>query len=545
MSETVFENGVFLGASGAPAEALLARDGRIAHIGTRRECRAAAAGPTPALVDLEGQHAVPGFTDAHVHTAQLALQQIELDLSGARSAAELCERLAGHLAGRGAAPGREEPEGWVFGGRWNHRLWPDQQAPSLAQLDAVSGATPVALRHGDLHTYLLNSAGLAALGIDERTPDPVGGRHERDASGRLTGVLTEAAAFAAERFFDGRPRAGLEEQLAIAARRFLAAGVTTVHDIDGSEALRGFRALRERGELPLRVIKHMPAAALDELIDAGVRTGSGDDWLRFGAIKIFGDGSLSSETCLLSQPYAGRDACCGGVDPGYAGIAVTPPAQLEQLLDRCVRHGFAAAIHAIGDRAITNALDAIERAAGLRRDRGERPCQPDRIEHVQHLNPADLGRLRALDVTACMQPESCTNDMDLVDAMLSEHPVRSYAWRDIARAGGRIAFSSDAPVEGFNPFHGIYAAVTRCRPDGSPLGGWQPEQRLSRAEAFACYTQNSAAAAGIGHLAGALATGRFADFAVLDRDPVSVDDAALRDTRVTKTVIGGAVRWSA
>jgi len=532
MNVTVYENGVFHtpDANGTPSSAVLVRGETIEHVGAAADCHDRAGGPH-ASVDLGGAHVVAGFTDGHIHTAQLALQSAEIDLSSARSLDETLALVAARVdLARSVNPQSSE---WIFGGRWNNRRWADRAMPTRFQLDAVTGGIPVALHHGDLHTFWVNSAALARMGIDAGSADPIGGSYSRDASGELTGILAEAAAFAAERFFAPLTSAALDTTLGATLQSLLGHGVTSIHDIDGEDALRAFSALHEAGRLPLRVHKLMPVASLDSLIERGIRSGDGDDWLRFGAVKIFGDGSLSSHTCLLHEAYPGQ--------PGNTGIAVTPPALLNSLVQRLADNGLSAAVHAIGDGAVTNAVTALEQVAQPAHS-GSR--LPNRIEHVQHSSPVDIIRLGALGVVACMQPSSCTSDIDMVNELLGGREIRSYAWRSILDAGGTLAFSSDAPVESTNPFTGIHAALTRQRANGYPQGGWQPAERLSRAEAFAAYTTGPATASGEAATKGKLAAGCLADFAVLDRDPFAVDDAALRETAVTLTVVGGEVRWA-
>ncbi|GAB3119597.1 amidohydrolase [Glaciibacter psychrotolerans] len=540
MGFTVFENGVFhtlvAGASAPHGPTSLVVSGEsIAFMGSSAECRDLTGGRHE-TIDLGGAHVVPGFADSHLHTAQLALQSTELNLSSAISLEQALALVTEHIARRNTPSSsalNDSAGDWVFGGRWNNRVWADTEVPTRWQLDTVTGGIPVALHHGDLHTYWVNSAALSRMGITRDTPDPVGGSIVRDADGEPTGILGEAAAFAAERFFAPLTSTDLDATIEHTLQGLLAHGITTIHDIDGTDAHRAFRTLHTAGRLPLRVQKLMPVAELDALLDAGIRSGDGDSMLRYGAVKIFGDGSLSSHTCLLHEAYPAQ--------PDNTGIAVTPPELLDSLVERCNAAGLAAAVHAIGDGAVSNALSALERVSG---PGASRSILPNRIEHVQHIAPSDVARLGALPVVACMQPASCTSDIDMVDQILWGRDLGSYAWRSILDAGGTLAFSSDAPVESTNPFTGIFAAVTRQRPGGYPTGGWQPEQRASRAEAFAAYTSGPAVASAESRIKGRLAPGFLADFAVLDRDPFSVDDTALLDTTIALTVVGGIVRWA-
>lgn len=528
MTFTVYENAVFhtLDPKNPTASALVADQGRIRYLGSVGEAREFA--PQARRIDLGGAHAMPGLADSHIHTAQLALRQTEVDLSAAASSSEAVALVAQRIAQ--LEPG--DATSWIFGGRWNHRSWKTPALPDRRDLDAATGAHPTALHHSDLHTYWLNSAALAYLGIDAATPNPAGGTIVRDVSGAATGILLEAAGFNAGRALEEVTRNNLATLLPATLRALVRQGITTIHDIDGMDAWDAFADLHERGELPLRVNKVMPVSVLDQMIEQGVRTGHGDEWLRRGGVKIFADGSLSSGTCLMHTPY--------GHSPSD-GLAVTAPEELNRLVKLANHNGLAAAVHAIGDRAVSNALDSFEQAAA---GQLPAPAGSNRIEHVQHIARRDLRRLAASGALACMQPASCTSDIELVESLLGEHDVLSYAWASILNAGGSVSFSSDAPVEGTNPFHGIHAGITRQRPDGFPAGGWQPEEILTRAQALHAAATSHTRATGEQKLKGTLEAGKLADFIVVDRDPVSCPPPELHSTFTLMTVIDGRIHWS-
>lgn len=529
MTPTIYENGVFetLDVRRPSARALVASRGRILFVGSVAEARALA--PHARRIDLGGAHILPGLADTHIHTAQLALQQSEVDLSTAKN----CKQALQSIADWAAALASSDAAGhsWIFGGRWNHRLWDNEELPNRRQLDSVTGNRPAAIHHADLHTYWLNTAALSWLGLDGACADPVGGTVVRDLYGSPTGILLESAGFNAGRMLEVVRASELSQLLPRTLKSLIRSGITSIHDIDGADARDALLALHAAGELPLRISKVMPASSLDELLDSRIKSGQGDDWFRYGAVKVFGDGSLSSGTCLMRHPY--------GSGPSH-GLAVTPARTLADLVSRCNENGLAVAVHAIGDRAVSNALDAFENAA---RETSHKLMLPNRIEHAQHISTRDVPRLAATGAMACMQPASCTTDIEMVDALLRGHDIVSYGWQSIVRAGGKVAFSSDAPVEETNPFHGIYAATTRRRKDGYPAGGWQPEETLTRAQAF------EASAVTHGELSGepykgTLVKGNLADFIVVDRDAINCSVEDLYDTTVTMTVIGGDLAWS-
>lgn len=506
------------------AAALAVRGERIIAAGDLRTCRDAA-GVGARRVDLGGATVVPGLADSHIHTAQWVWGRSHLDLRNVDSLPEALDLIRR----------RHEtlPAGvWLFGGRWNHNTWLVPVPPSRHDLDSVCPDRPAALPSVDGHTTWVNSRALALLGIDESTPDPVGGEIVRDQAGTPTGILREKAAAPARDAMTASVSAGLAAQLRQELPHLLARGVTTVHDIDGEEALAAFRMLRESGDLPLRVHKFIPVDALDQAIAEGRATGDGDPWIRTGPVKLFTDGALGSHTCLMSEPFDG--------EPDNRGIAVTPYPELLELVTKASDAGIAVAAHAIGDQANRWALRAFEevrRAAGSGRLR-------HRIEHVQHLQPADVAVLAGLGVVASLQPTHCTSDLRLASRMLANRDLASYAWSSLLAAGAVVAFGSDAPVEEPNPFHGMYAATTRQRPDGEPAQGWQPHERVTLGQALRCYTTAPAFASYEEHLKGRLRRGMLADFVALSADPFAARPAALRDIVATTTVVGGEVRWS-
>ncbi|MFF3666066.1 amidohydrolase [Microtetraspora malaysiensis] len=519
MSIRVYRNAAIrTGEAGAPPAQAMAVDGEmLIVVGTEAEVRAAA-GPSAELIDLDGAAVLPGLYDAHIHTAQYAQSLGAVDLRDVRSLDEALAMVAAHAA-------RLRPGAWLFGGRWNSNTWNPPAQPDRYALDSVCPDLPVALPSVDGHTVWANSAALRLAGIDASTPDPVGGEIVRDANGEPTGILRESASYPLRNLMVS---ADLRDLLRTAQDELLGLGLTSVHDIDGEDCRDAYLALRDAGELKLRVHKAIPMIHLEKAIAEGRRTGQGDDWVRTGPVKIFSDGALGSHTCHMSESFAD--------DHGNTGIAVTPYEELVTLFSRAAGAGIAVATHAIGDQANHLVLDAYEAL-------GATPGLRHRIEHAQHLRPDDLARMARLGVVASMQPVHCTSDIDLVDSLLAGHELASYAWRGMLNVGVALAFGSDAPVEHPNPFAALYAAVTRTRTDGTPVGGWQPEQRLSMAEAVTAHTLGAAYAAGEEDRKGLLTPGRLADFIAVDTDPYLESPEAVLRTKVLTTVVGGDVRW--
>jgi predicted amidohydrolase YtcJ len=298
--------------------------------------------------------------------------------------------------------------------------------------------------------------------------------------------------------------------------------------VDDSPAFASFQRLHARSELGLRVVKYLPASALDCVLETELQAGLGDDWLRVGGIKVFTDGALGSRTAAMLDPLENIDER----ESGNVGILIIEESKLRELVRKAVMGRLPLAIHAIGDRANRMVLDVLtdNGGGGLRH----------RIEHAQLYHPDDLGRLAALGIVASMQPVHATQDYEMADRYWGDRCVTAYAWRSLLEAGTLLAFGSDCPVEDLNPFLGIHAAVTRRRADGSPgPEGWYPEQRLTVEEAVHAYTLGAAQAVGLDDRLGSLAPGKLADLIVLNQDIFACDPMDILKTGIEATMIGG------
>lgn len=506
------------------AQALAIAGNRIVALGDNRQMQQllAAGGQQ---VDLAGHTVVPGFIDAHIHFLAYGLSLQEIDLAGVDSLAEALERVAARA--RTTPPGQ-----WLTGRGWDQSLWGDGAFPSRQELDRVTPDHPVYLRRKCGHAAWANSRALALAGITEATPDPPGGTIQRDATGAPTGILKERAMDLVERL-QQRPtpdQAREAVRLAMAAVHRL--GIVGIHNMEGADALRAFQALRAAGELKLRVLQQIPEADLDAAIQLGIQSGFGDDFLRFGGVKIFADGALGARTALMMAPYEG--------EPDNYGIALAEPEHLKRQVEKAARAGLAVFIHAIGDQANRNVLDAIEAVRRHPANGSIGPHLRHRIEHAQVLHPDDVSRFAALGVIASMQPIHCTQDMVLADRHWGARARLSYAWSSLLSSGAVLAFGSDAPVETPDVLQGLYAAVTRRRPDGYPgPAGWYPEECLSIQEAVHAYTAGAAYAGGDENRRGTLSPGKLADLAVLSQDIFTVEPEALLETRVVATLVDG------
>jgi len=499
----ILENGVVrtLDQSLPVARALAIAGERIAGgVGTHETSL-----PTPEVVDLGGRCVVPGFTDSHVHFPTWSLGLRDPSLDGARSLAEALDRVRA----------REPRGGWIRAQGWRSAEWETQ--PTKEALDEVTGQIPAALWAKDLHSLWLNSA---ALGLARGDLDVEGGVVERDDRGEATGILREEAAW---RFRELFPSVSEEEWLEVTREGVKLAnsrGVTAVHDKDGwVGAPEIFQRLRDHGGLTIRVWQSLPYRKLPELESLGIRSRFGDDFLRLGYLKVFMDGTLGSQTAWMLDG---------------TGVRITSGEELAEIVRAAARAGWPVGVHAIGDLANREALDAFEDTREEWAPRGLR----QRIEHAQCLSPADLSRFAELGVTCSVQFSHAPSDRDLAERFWGDRLEGTYAFRSLRESGAVLANGSDAPIEELDPLAGMRAVVTRTI-DERP--GWRPEEALTVEEALHATTVAPAWLAGDERTRGRLLPGYLADLVVLSRDPVECPLEELESVEVVATMVGG--RW--
>ncbi len=488
------------------------------------------AGPGTVRENLGGKTVIPGLIDAHIHWEGTARALFSVDLFEVPDKSVAVSRVADWV-------NRVPPGQWITGAGWFQDVWPDRAFPTAADLDAVAPLNPVYLTAKSGHAAWVNTAALRLCGITASTPDPDGGQFVRDASGQPTGVLLELAMNAVHHQIPPPSPEQVATYMKSAQEQAHAVGLTGLHDFDEPSCLRALQIMRERGDLGLRVLKHINRAWLPAALDSGLRGGFGDDWLRIGALKIFADGALGPRTAYMIDPYEG--------EPDNYGISTIDKEEMAELVSRASAAGLPSTIHAIGDRAVHDVLDVYEVIRREEAARGETFAdRRHRIEHVQVIHPDDAGRLAQLGIIGSFQPIHATSDMVMADSYWGARSKWAYNARLQIDQGVIVAFGSDSPVDTLDPFRGIHAAVTRQRADGSPgPDGWYPELRLTLDETMRGYTFGPAYAAGMDDRLGKLASGFLADLVVLDRDPYAIPSAELLQVKVLGTMVGGQWRY--
>jgi hypothetical protein len=507
-------------------QAIAIKRGHIVDLGTHRRIMAHA-GPRTRIIDLGDATLTPGLIDAHTHFVWWALQRIlAIDVTGLPTLPATLDRL------RRQAP-RIQGD-WIIAASFDHNLW-GSGFPTAQDLDQAVRDRPVLVRSRDAHSVWLNSAGLRRAGIGPRTADPTGGRYLRDQHGRPTGIVQEAAIETlpdpVHEFAARQDRAALrviDRALEQAYAAAWALGLVGVHTMDGAASLFHLQRHHRAGRLGMRIVHAVPRANLVHAAALGLRSGLGDEWLRLGAVKLFCDGALGSQTAYMFTDYPGR--------PKYRGVPVLAGAALEDTVVAAARAGWPVWIHAIGDRAVHEALRAIAAAR-----RVEDTPLPHRIEHAQCVRPADVRRMARLGVAASVQPCHLPGDIATADRHWPRARRNAYPLRSLLAAGVTLAAGSDVPIESLDPRRGLFGATCRTDEADRPFGGWFPQQALTTVAALRAYTVGPRRSVGEAAPAGTLAIGAPADVTIWAADPLSTPPERLRDVPILGCVVGGHV----
>jgi predicted amidohydrolase YtcJ len=512
---------IYTGDHDRPWARALAIDGsRIAAVGSDRDVQAVIDDSWEAR-ELPGRLITPGIVDSHTHFLSLGRTFQWVDLNDLPSL-EACRRAIGRVA-EDMPPGK-----WLIGRGWDHHKWGEQRQPSRSDLDDITPRNPAAMIRCCGHSVWVNGLALEKAGIDRHTPDPDGGRIEHFADGEPSGLILETIELIRDHIPEPSPDE-LESAALAAQEAALAVGVTGVHSCESLADWKVLDRLDRRGLLKLRVCHLLRPENLAEAEQLNLSQGSGSEHLWFGQVKLFADGSMGASTALLHAPYADN--------PENRGIAVLEPQTLQEHIEAAYGRGWDVAVHAIGDAALTNVLDAVETA----RRRYPGPHR-DRIEHVQLFRPQDLERMSRLEITASVQPVFLATDWKPAEKKWGPDRCRhAYAWKTIARAGIPLQFGSDTPVESINPLFGLHAAVTRQDRQGQPPGGWFPDQKLSLEEAICGFTRQAAWTAGREGDMGVIGVGRKADLTVFDRDLFSLPEEQWLEAGIHLTLVNGVI----
>lgn len=509
------------------ASAILIARERILAVGEKEKLESIAHGKIEKQ-DMQGKTILPGLTDAHIHIQHYALGLTKIDCE-TKTKAECLQRVAERV--KNSKPGE-----WVLGHGWNQNEWTDNAGwPTLGELDALAPNNPVYLTAKSLHAGWVNSAALKSANIVNQTPDPKNGAIQRDANGNATGILLETAMRLISAVLPAATAQDIESAIEKAQPILWKMGLTGIHDFDRRDSFMALQSLRAQNKLKLRVNKNIPVESVEQANDLGLRTGFGDQWLWIGSVKAFMDGALGPHTAAMFQPYAD--------EPNNKGILNMDGEELFEYARKAADVGLSMTVHAIGDRANHEVLNAYAQLRDYETENGL-PHLRHRIEHVQILHPDDAPRLAQLNVVASMQPIHAVSDMLAADRFWGERSALAYAWQNQLKHGATLAFGSDAPVESPNPFLGLHAAVTRRRADGSPSAeGWYPEQKISLAQALSAYTVGAAYAANAESRLGKLAENYLADLIVLDEDIFTIDPNAILTLQSSATMLGGEWVW--
>ncbi len=504
-------------------EAMAVQNGRIVAVGTFEEV--AKAYPDAERYDVQGQTVLPGIIDSHVHAHELGHDRRKANLMGAETVDAMIERLQTRYPD-------PTPGTWLVGAGWDEGVWGSLGYPDRAALDAAFPDNPVALEslHGFAGFY--NAAALTRAGVDDATPEPVGGSILRRDDGTPTGVMLMLGQRLINQHIPPETLEQTKEAIAEGLRTLAAAGVTSVHEAGiGPQRLAAFQALAEAGELPIRVYGMLDgnnAILMDEWFAQGPQVDP-DDWFTVRSIKVFYDGSLGSRTALLAAPYADEP------NTARATERITPEA-VAALAERAAATGFQMAVHAIGDEGNNRVLDLYDAALTAHPELDHRW----RIEHAQVVLPDFYERAASARYIASMQPSHAVGDSKWAEDRVGPRRIQhAYAWRTMLNAGVPLIFNSDLPGEPWEPMQTLYFGVTRQTLDGTPSGGWYPEQATTPEETLHAMTLASAHAAFQDASLGSLAVGKWADFIVVDANPLSTPPADLADISVTATWVAG------
>jgi predicted amidohydrolase YtcJ len=516
------------------AEAIAVKGETIIAVGSVSRIRSYIDEGKTEVIDATGRLVIPGFNDAHVHFGPLDPDYIELRYTTDPSV--ITEKVKAQVA-------RVKPGELIRGGHWEHEMFTDRKWPSKELIDKVSPDNPVILSRADGHSVLVNSFVLKKSGITKNTPNPFGGEIQKDpVTGEPTGILKETAENLIKTGEVKSERTPEEEEARtwkgylLALKEAREYGVTSLQ-IPGKADFAAYEKLQKEGQLTCRIdmgeFLTSDSSALEKFITEKQKYPRDSDWIRFGYLKAFMDGTIGSGTALMFKPFADN--------PESSGLAMMPYEEFEKMVIKADKMGFQTGVHAIGDKANFWVLNAYEKAQQVDGKRDSR----HRIEHAQTLQESDIPRFAQLGVIASMQPTHCITDKRFYEKRVGlERCKEAYAWRSLLNTGAMLAFGTDYPVEPLNPMEGLYAAVTRKDRHGEEGEGWFPEQKLTMEEAIKYYTWGSAYAQFMENRKGMIKPGYLADIVITDKDLLTIPENEIMKTKVDYTIVGGKVVYA-
>jgi predicted amidohydrolase YtcJ len=525
----------------AQAQAIAIRGDRIVAIGSTADIKRLI-GPATQVIDLKGQLVIPGFVEGHGHFTGLGEAQLNLNLMKVQTWDEIVAMVA-------EAVKKAKPGEWIYGRGWHQEKWTKKPEPNVEgfpthhSLSAVSPDNPVVLTHASGHASFANAKAMELSKLTRNTPNPEGGEILKDAKGEPIGALRETASRLIRRDRPGEPPRTPEEEasrarrvLELASQEALAKGVTSFQDAgSGPATIDLMKKLIDEGKIGVRLwimLRNLSNAAYAEGLAKYRMIDYGNGHLTVRAIKHSIDGALGPRGAWLLEPYSDK--------PESTGHNTTSPETIRETARLAIQHGYQMCVHAIGDRANRETLNIFEEAFKANPDKKDLRW---RVEHAQHLHPADIPRFGKLGVIASMQGVHCTSDAPYVPSRLG--PKRSeegaYVWQSLMKTGAVVSNGTDAPVEDVDPIASYYATVTRKTADGKVF---YPAQRMSRMEALKSYTLNGAYAAFEEQSKGSLKVGKYADMIVLSKDILTVPDEEIRKAEVVYTIVGGKIRYT-
>jgi predicted amidohydrolase YtcJ len=468
------------------------------------------------IIDLKGKTVIPAFCDCHTHFLNFALDFESVDLTKVKTYPEGLNKIREKIK-------KLKPGEWVLGKGWDKNIW--GVMPQKDDLDKISPKNPVALYSKDQHFYWVNSLTLDLAKIDKNSPDPFGGKIDKDnLTGEPTGILKENACDLIKPFFPEETFENLQRFFKKAVKIAYSYGVTSIHNFEGEKRFRFLQKLQQKEKLPLRILESIPKEKIQEAIDLGICTGFGDEYFRVGGIKLYADGTLGLQTALLFKPYENSD---------NFGMEVTSQEELNFWVKKANENNLSVAVHSIGDKAVNQVLNAIENV------KTKNSFLRNRIEHCQLVQENDFKRFKEFGVIASVQPIHCPADIKNAEKYWGKRCKNAYAYKTFLQNKVNLCFGSDVPIEGLNPLQGIYAAVQRKNPEDEK--SWYPKQKLSIKQAIEGFTKGAAFASYEEKIKGTLKVGKLADFVILSEDIFKIKPENILDCKVLATAFDGEV----